>query len=114
HVKEKRIEGVSDIRNESSREGMRIVVELKRDAVSQVVLNKLYKLTQMQENFNYNALSILGGQPKVLDLKQTLQVFINHRREVVTRRSRFELRQAESQREIVLGLGMATTEIDLV
>ena len=114
HVKEKRIEGISDIRNESSREGMRIVVELKRDSVAQVVLNKLYKLTQMQENFSYNALAIVGGQPKTLDLRQALRVFVDHRRDVVTRRSRFELKQAESQREIVLGLGMATTEIDLV
>jgi DNA gyrase subunit A len=114
HVKEKRLEGISDIRNESSREGMRIVIELKRDAVGQVVLNKLYKLTQMQENFSYNALAIVGGQPRLLDLRGALQVFVDHRRDVVTRRTRFELKQAESQREIVLGLGMATTEIDLV
>ena len=113
-VKDKKIEGISDIRNESSREGMRIVVELRRDAVGDVVLNNLYKLTPMQENFGYIALAIVGGEPKVLELRTALQVFVEHRREVVTRRSRFELRAAENQREIVLGLGMATTEIDLV
>jgi DNA gyrase subunit A len=90
------------------------VIELKREAVGQIVLNKLYKLTQLQENFNYNALAIVNGQPRVLDLRQALTVFVDHRRDVVTRRSRFELKQAEGQREIVLGLGMATTEIDLV
>lgn len=113
-VKEKRIDGIADIRNESSREGMRIVIELKRDAVAQIVLNKLYKLTPMQENFSYNALAIVGGQPKLLDLRQSLQVFVDHRRDVVTRRTRFELKEAEGQREIVLGLGMATTDIDRV
>jgi DNA gyrase subunit A len=113
-VRERKIEGVSDLRNESSREGMRIVVELKRDAVAQVVLNALYKQTQLQENFGYIALAIVNGQPRVLDLKQLLSVFVEHRRDVVTRRTRFELRKAEGEREIVLGLGMATTEIDLV
>ncbi len=113
-VREKRIEGIADLRNESSREGMRIVVELKRDAVPQIVLNNLYKQTQLQENFGYIALAIVNGQPRVLDLKQLLQVFIDHRRDVVTRRTRYELRRAEADREIVLGLGMATTEIELI
>ena len=113
-VREKRLEGISDIRDESSREGLRVVVELKRDANAQVVLNNLYKSTQLQETFGVNQLAIVGGQPKILTLKQALEVFIDHRRDVVTRRTRFELRQAENQREIVLGLGMATTEIDLI
>ncbi|MBL8683778.1 MAG: DNA gyrase subunit A [Myxococcales bacterium] len=113
-VREKRLEGIADLRNESSREGMRIVVELKRDAVAQVVLNALYKQTQLQENFGYIALAIVNGQPRVLDLKQLLHVFIEHRRDVVTRRTRFELRKAESEREVILGKGMATTEIDLI
>jgi DNA gyrase subunit A len=113
-VRDKRLEGISDIRDESSREGMRVVVELKRDANAQVVLNNLYKNTQLQESFGVNQLAIVGGQPKILTLKSALQVFVEHRRDVVTRRTRFELRQAESQREIVLGLAMATTEIDLV
>ncbi len=113
-VREKRLEGISDIRDESSREGMRVVVELKRDANAQVVLNNLYKNTQLQETFGVNCLAIVGGQPKMLTLEASLRVFIDHRRDVVTRRTRYELRQAEAQREIVLGLGMATTEIDLV
>jgi DNA gyrase subunit A len=113
-VRDKRLEGIADIRDESSREGMRAVIELKRDANAQVVLNTLYKNTQLQESFGINMLAIVGGQPKVLTLKAALSVFVEHRRDVVTRRTRFELRQAEGQREIVLGLGMATTEIDLV
>lgn len=113
-VREKRLEGISDLRDESSREGMRVVIELKRDAIGQIVLNQLYQLTALQSTFGVINLSIVNGQPQVLNLKQTLQHFIAHRREVVTRRTRFELRQAESQRELVLGLGMATTEVDLV
>ncbi len=113
-VREKRLEGISDIRDESSREGMRVVIELKRDANGQVVLNNLYKNTQLQETFGVNTLAIVGGQPKMLSLEAALRVFVEHRRDVVTRRTRFELRQAEGQRELVLGLGMATTDIDTV
>jgi DNA gyrase subunit A len=113
-VREKRLEGVSDLRDESSREGMRIVVELKRDVPGQIVLNQLYQLTALQSTFGVINLAIVNGQPQVLNLKQTLQQFIAHRREVVTRRTRFELRQALAQRELVEGLGMATTEVDLV
>ncbi len=113
-VRDKRLDGISDIRDESSREGMRVVIELKRDANGQVVLNNLYKNTQLQETFGVNSLAIVGSQPRMLTLKAALQVFVDHRRDVVTRRTRFELRQAENQRELVLGLGMATTEIDRV
>ncbi len=113
-VREKKLEGISDLRDESSREGMRMVIELKRDAQPQIVLNHLYSLTALQTTFGVINLSIVNGQPQVLDLKQTLQHFIAHRREVVTRRTRFELRQAEAQRELIEGLGMATTEVDLV
>ncbi|MFO0629452.1 MAG: DNA gyrase subunit A [Polyangiales bacterium] len=113
-VREKRLEGISDLRDESSREGMRVVIELKRDAIGQTVLNNLYKNTQLQESFGIINLAIVGGQPKVLSLYEMLRVFLDHRRDVVTRRTRYELRQAEAQREIVLGLGMATTEIDLI
>jgi len=113
-VREKRIEGISDLRDESSREGMRMVVELKRDAPAQVVLNQLYQLTALQSTFGVITLAIVNGQPQVLSLKQAIQHFIAHRREVVTRRTRYELREAKSQRELVEGLGMATTEIDLV
>ena len=113
-VREKRLEGIADLRDESSREGLRVVVELKRDADPRQVLAHLYKNTQLQESFGVIQLAIVGGQPKVLSTPSMLRVFIDHRRDVVTRRTRFELRAAEAQREVVLGLGMATTDIDRV
>jgi DNA gyrase subunit A len=113
-VKDKRIEGISEVRDESDRDGMRLVVELKKDVFPQVVLNQLYRLTDMQTTFGVINLSIVHGKPEVLDLKSTLSVFIDHRKEVVTRRCRFELTQAQGERELVEGLGMAITEVDLV
>ncbi len=113
-VRDKRIEGISEIRDESDREGMRIVFELKRDAHGEIVLNQLYRHTALQTTFGFNFLAIVGGRPKLLDLKSALQHFIDHRREVVTRRTRHELRQALAQRELVEGLGMAVTEVDLI
>ena len=113
-VREKRIEGISDLRDESDRDGMRMVIELKRDAHGEIVLNKLYQMTALQSTFGVNCLAIVGQRPKVLDLKQCLVHFIDHRREVVTRRTRHELDQALSQRELIEGLGMAVTEVDLV
>jgi DNA gyrase subunit A len=113
-VREKRIEGISDLRDESDRSGMRMVFELKRDALPQIVLNQLYQMTALQSTFGANNLAIVGGRPMLLNLKEMIQYFIDHRREVVTRRTRFELREAESQRELVEGLGMAVTEVDLV
>jgi len=114
-VRDKRLEGISGMpRDESDRDGMRIVVELKRDANSQVVLNQLYKLTAMQTTFGIINLMIVGNRPQILGLKEVLEQFIEHRREVVLRRTRFELREAEAKKEIVEGLGMALTEIDAV
>ncbi len=113
-MREKKIEGIAEVRDESDRDGIRLVVELKKDVVPQVVINQLYRLTDLQTSFGVINLSIVRGRPAVLDLKQTLEVFVEHRRDVVTRRTRYELRQAEAQREIVEGLGMATTEVDLV
>jgi DNA gyrase subunit A len=113
-IREKKIEGIAEVRDESDRDGMRLVVELKKDVVPQVVINQLYRMTDLQTSFGVINLSIVRGRPAVLDLKQTLEVFVEHRRDVVTRRTRYELRQAEAQREIVEGLGMATTEVDLV
>jgi DNA gyrase subunit A len=113
-MREKKIEGISEVRDESDREGIRLVVELKKDVVPQVVINQLYRMTDLQSSFGVINLAIVRGRPAVLDLKQTLEVFVEHRRDVVTRRTRYELRQAEAQREIVEGLGMATTEVDLV
>jgi DNA gyrase subunit A len=113
-VKDKRIEGISEVRDESDRDGMRLVVELRKDVFPQVVLNQLYRLTDMQTTFGVINLSIVQGRPEVLDLKTTLKVFIDHRKDVVTRRSRYELQQAQAEREIIEGLGMAVTEVDLV
>ncbi|HEX7477917.1 MAG TPA: DNA gyrase subunit A [Polyangiales bacterium] len=113
-VREKRIEGIGDLRDESDRDGMRVVIEIKRDAEPQIVLNQLYQMTPIQSSFGVNNLAIVGNRPKLLNVKDTLGYFIEHRREVVTRRTRYELRAAEAQREIVEGLGMAITETDLV
>ncbi len=113
-IRDKRIEGIKEVRDESDRDGMRLVVELKKDVFPQVVLNHLFRLTDLQSSFGIINLSIVNGRPEVLDLKETLAIFIEHRRDVVSRRSRFELSRAEGQREIVEGLGMAVTEVDLV
>ncbi len=113
-VREKKLEGISDIRDESDRKGMRIVVELKRDAISGVVLNNLYANTPMQTSFSVVLLAIDGGQPRTLTLKEILERFITHRREVVTRRSRYELRKAEARLHIVEGLLVAQDIIDQV
>jgi DNA gyrase subunit A len=113
-MREKKIEGISECRDESDREGMRLVIELKKDIAPQIVINQLYRLTDLQTSFGVINLAIVRGRPAVLDLKETLAVFVEHRRDVVTRRTRYELSQAEAAREIVEGLGMATTEVDLV
>jgi DNA gyrase subunit A len=113
-IRDKRIEGIKEARDESDRDGMRFVLELKKDVFPQVVLNQLYRMTDMQSSFGIINLSIVDGRPAVLDLKQTLECFVGHRREVVSRRTRFELTEAEGKREIVEGLGMAVTEVDLV
>jgi DNA gyrase subunit A len=111
-VRDKRLEGISDLRDESSREGMRIVIELKRDAVAQVVLNNLYAHTAMQTGFGVTLLAIDGGQPRILNLKELLERFLAHRRDVVTRRTRFELKKAREREHILLGLQIALDHID--
>ncbi|QRN96224.1 DNA gyrase subunit A [Archangium violaceum] len=113
-VREKKLEGISDIRDESDRQGMRIVVELKRDAISAVVLNNLFANTAMETTFGAVMLAIDAGQPRTLTLKELLERFIAHRRDVVTRRSRYELRKARARRHIVEGLLVAQDLIDLV
>jgi len=113
-IRDKRVEGIREVRDESDRDGMRLVVELKKDVFPDVVLNQLYRLTDMQASFGIINLAIVQGRPAVLDLRETLVQFVEHRREVVSRRTRYELAQAESQKEIVEGLGMAVTEVDLV
>ena len=113
-VNEKKLEGVADLRDESDRDGMRIVVELKRDAVPQVILNKLYKLTPMQSSFGVINLAIVNGQPRVLNLKQMLEAFVDFRREVVRRRTEYELRKARARAHILEGLNKALDALDFI
>ncbi len=113
-INEKKLDGVSDLRDESDRTGMRIVVELKRDAVPQIVLNKLYKLTPMQSSFGVINLAIVNGQPRVLNLKQMLECFVDFRREVVRRRTEYELRKARARAHILEGLTKAIDALDFI
>ncbi|HBG4412282.1 TPA: DNA gyrase subunit A [Clostridioides difficile] len=113
-VKEKRIEGISDLRDESNRNGMRIVIELKRDANANIVLNNLYKHSQMEDTFSIIMLALVDGQPRVLNLKQILYHYIKHQEDVVTRRTRFELNKAEARAHILEGLKIALDNIDAV
>jgi len=109
---EKKLEGISEVRDESDRQGMRVVVELKRDAVPQVVLNKLFKLTPMQSSFGVINLAIVNGQPRVLTLKQMLECFVDFRREVVRKRTEYELRKARARAHILEGLTKAIDALD--
>jgi DNA gyrase subunit A len=113
-VHEKKLDGISELRDESNREGMRIVIELKRDAIPQVVLNKLYKLTPMQSSFGIINIAIVDGQPKVLNLKQILEAFVEFRREVIRRRTEFELRKAYARAHILEGLNKAIDALDYI
>jgi len=113
-VRGKKIDGISDIRDESDRDGMRLVMELKRDANANVVLNQLYKHTQMQTTFGAIMLALVDGVPTVLNLKEMLQHFVDHRHEVITRRTEFELRRAEDREHILEGLKIAVDNIDEV
>ena len=111
-VREKKIEGISDIRDESDKSGMRAVIELKRGEVPEIILNNLWKETQMQDSFGMNMVALLDGQPKLLNLKQILDAFLRHRREVVTRRTVFELRKARERGHILEGLAVALSNVD--
>ncbi len=113
-VHEKKIEGIADLRNESDKKGMRLVIELKRGEVAEIVLNNLFKLTQMQETFGMNMVALLDGQPRVLNLKQFLEAFLRHRREVVTRRTVFDLRKARERGHVLEGLAVALSNVDEV
>jgi len=111
-VREKKIEGISDLRDESDRDGIRVVIELKRGEMAEVVLNNLYKHTQMETTFGIIVLALVGGQPKVLGLKKVLSHFLQHRRDVILRRTRFELRKAEERAHILEGLKIALDYLD--
>ncbi|WEN13527.1 DNA gyrase subunit A [Rhodanobacter sp. AS-Z3] len=111
-VKEKKLEGISELRDESDKDGMRVVIEIRKDAMGDVVLNNLFQQTQMQVTFGINMVALLDGQPKLLNLKDILEAFIRHRREVVTRRTIFELRKARARAHILEGLTVALANID--
>ncbi|WP_035372827.1 DNA gyrase subunit A [Pseudoduganella violaceinigra] len=112
NVRDKKLEGISDIRDESDKSGMRVVIELKRGEVPEVVLNNLYKQTQLQDTFGMNMVALVDGQPKLMNLKDLLATFLSHRREVVTRRTVFELRKARERGHVLEGLAVALANID--
>jgi DNA gyrase subunit A len=111
-VNEKKLEGISEIRDESDKSGMRVVIELKRNEVPEVVLNNLFKQTQLQDTFGMNMVALVDGKPRTLNLKQMLECFLSHRREVVTRRTVFELRKARERGHILEGLAVALSNVD--
>ena len=113
-VRHKKIEGLSDLRDESDRHGMRVVMELKRGEIPQVIMNQLYKHTPMESTFGMNMLAIVNGQPKVLNLKNMLSLFLEHRREVIVRKTKFELRKAEEKAHILEGLKIALDNLDKI
>lgn len=113
-VKDKKIDGISDLRDESDRQGMRIVIELRRDANPKVILNQLYKHTQMQDSFGIIMLALVKGQPKILNLREVLQHYLEHQKEIITRRTKYDLNKAEARAHIVEGLRIALANLDEV
>ena len=111
-VREKKLDGISDLRDESDKSGMRVVIELKRGEVPEIVQNNLYKLTQLQDSFGMNMVALVDGQPRLLNLKQFLEHFITHRREVVVRRTRYDLRKARERGHVLEGLAVALSNVD--
>jgi len=111
-VTDKKIEGISDLRDESDKSGMRVAIELKRGEIPDVVLNNLYKQTQLQDSFGMNMVALIGGQPRLLNLKEILDAFLKHRREVITRRTTFELKKARNRGHILEGLAVALANVD--
>ena len=111
-VRDKKLEGISDLRDESDKSGMRVVIELKRGEIAEIVLNNLYKLTQLQDSFGMNMVALVDDQPRLLNLKQFLEYFLQHRREVVVRRTRFELRKARERGHMLEGLAVALSNVD--
>ena len=113
-VNDKKIEGISNIRDESDRKGMRIVYILKRDAIPNIVLNTLYKYTALQSSFSVNNIALVNGRPKLLNLKEMISYFVEHRHDVVVRRTKFDLKKAEERAHILEGLIIASDNIDKV
>jgi DNA gyrase subunit A len=113
-VRDKRVDGIADLRDESDRDGMRIVVELRKDAKADIVLNRLFKLTQMQTTFGMNMLALVNGQPRILNLKELLQLFVDHRHDIVVKRTEFDLEEAEKRAHVLEGYRIALDNIDAV
>jgi DNA gyrase subunit A len=113
-VKNKIIEGISDLRDESNREGIRVVIELKKDAIPEVLLNQLYKMSQLQVNYSINMLSLVHGEPKILGIKAILNEYIKHQEEVIRRRTQFDLKNALDRQHVLFGLSIAGQNIDEV
>jgi DNA gyrase subunit A len=113
-VREKKLDGISDLRDESDKSGMRVVIELKRGEVPEIVQNNLFKLTQLQDSFGMNMVALVDGQPRLLDLKQFLEHFLIHRREVVVRRTRYDLRKARERGHVLEGLAVALSNVDAI
>jgi DNA gyrase subunit A len=113
-VTEKKLEGISDIRDESDKDGIRVVIELKRGEIAEVVLNNLYKQTQLQDSFGMNMVALVDGQPRLLNLREMIEAFVAHRREVVTRRTVFDLRKARERGHVLEGLAVALSNVDEV
>src|SRR5699024_3410180 len=113
-VREKRIDGITDLRDESDRNGMRIVMELRRDVNANIVLNNLYKYTALQTSFGINMLALVDGQPIILSLKQCLEYYLQHQKDIITRRTQFELNKAEARAHILEGLQIALDHIDAI
>ena len=111
-VRDKKLEGISDLRDESDKDGMRIIIECKRDAIAEIILNNLYKLTQLQETFGIIMLAIVNGVPKVMPLKEVLGEFLSFRREIIIKRTSFDLKEAEARAHILEGLKKALEHID--
>jgi len=111
-VREKKLDGIADLRDESDKSGMRVVIELKRGEVTEIILNNLFKLTQLQDSFGMNMVALVDNQPRLLNLKQLLEYFLQHRREVVVRRTRYELRKARERGHVLEGLAVALSNVD--
>src|SRR5207248_1820611 len=111
-VREKKLDGIADLRDESDKSGMRVVIELKRGEITDIVLNNLYKLTQLQDSFGMNMVALVDNQPRLLNLKQFLEFFLLHRREVLVRRTRYELMKARERGHILEGLAVALSNVD--
>ena len=112
NVRDKKLEGISDIRDESDKSGMRVVIELKRGEIPEVALNNLYKQTQLQDTFGMNMVALVDGQPRLLSLKDLIEAFIAHRREVVTRRTVYELKKARERGHVLEGLDRKSTRLN--